>query len=80
MKREEILKLIERNVQEILFVDLEVEPHQSLKDLGANSIDRADIIMQTLEELALKVPLVEFAGAGNIEGIISIIDGHLNKP
>lgn len=49
-----------------------IKPSDSLKDLGANSIDRAEIIIRTMSELNLKIPLVELAPAKNINDIISI--------
>lgn len=45
----------------------------SLKELGANSIDRSEIIMMTLESLYLKTPLIEFASAENIEDLAGIL-------
>lgn len=45
----------------------------SLKSLGANSIDRADIIMMTLESLSLNIPLVEMAKADNIGELAGLI-------
>jgi polyketide biosynthesis acyl carrier protein len=45
----------------------------SLKALGANSMDRADIIMMTLETLNLNIPLMEMAKADNIGELAGII-------
>lgn len=45
----------------------------SLAALGANSVDRADIIMMTLEDFDIMIPLVSFSNAKNIEGIADII-------
>lgn len=56
--------------------DLEGHHFQSndaLKDLDANSIDRSEIVMMTLESLSLKIPLIEIAGAGNIGELASIL-------
>ena len=47
----------------------------SLKALGANSIDRADIIMMTLETLALNIPLHEMAKAENIGDLAGMLQG-----
>lgn len=38
----------------------------SLKDLGLNSIDRAEIIMLILESLEIKAPMADFAQAKNV--------------
>lgn len=49
----------------------------SLRELGANSIDRAEIIMMTLEALQLSVPLIETAQAENIGELAAILAGKL---
>lgn len=49
----------------------------SLKSLGANSIDRVDIIVDTMEKISLKVPMVEFGGLKNIEEIIDVMYSKL---
>ena len=51
----------------------QVQPTDSLKSLGANSIDRADIIMMTLESLSLNIPLIHMAKAENIGDLARII-------
>jgi polyketide biosynthesis acyl carrier protein len=38
----------------------------SLRELGANSIDRSEIVMMTLESLSLRIPLIEIAAVRNI--------------
>jgi polyketide biosynthesis acyl carrier protein len=49
------------------------KPTDSLKALGANSIDRADIIMLTLESLSVNIPLFEMAKAENIGDLAGLI-------
>jgi polyketide biosynthesis acyl carrier protein len=66
--REAVFNLLVGHVREVV---PDLAAHQfsstdSLKDLGANSIDRAEILVMTLDDLSLKVPLVEFAGAANL--------------
>lgn len=51
----------------------------SLKELGANSIDRAEILIRTMSELQIKIPLVKFAQAKNIEEIVLIFLAGMNK-
>jgi polyketide biosynthesis acyl carrier protein len=72
MTKEEILEIIKRNLLELL-PDLEavaMDPSQSMKDLGANSVDRMDVVIQTKEELGLKFPLNELGGVENIQGLV----------
>lgn len=68
MTVEDIFQKIVENTTDVL---PELEAHSfkledSLKSLGANSIDRSEIVMMTLEDLDLSVPLVEFAKVANI--------------
>lgn len=53
--------------------DTDIKITDSLADLGANSVDRADIIMMTLEDVNISIPLISFKDARNIEGIIDVI-------
>lgn len=75
MTVDEIFNMLVKNTTEVVF---ELEDHDfkmtdSLKELGANSIDRSEIIMMTLEDLDKEMPLVEFAKAGNMGELASLI-------
>jgi polyketide biosynthesis acyl carrier protein len=74
-----ILDIIKQNVQDIIPTILaeQITPANSLKELGANSIDRAEIIMLTLQALRLKVPLAVFSGAKNIGELVDLIQREL---
>jgi polyketide biosynthesis acyl carrier protein len=50
-----------------------------LRDLGANSVDRAEILTLTMEALSLKMPLVELAKAEDIAGLVEIFEQWLAK-
>jgi len=41
-----------------------------MKDLGANSVDRVDVVIQTMEELGLKFPLHKVGAVENMQGLI----------
>ena len=51
----------------------QISIEDSLKEIGANSIDRMDIIIETMEKLGVKIPLVEFGQLKNIEGIVDLL-------
>jgi polyketide biosynthesis acyl carrier protein len=75
VNQEQIFEIIVSHVREVL-PELEAHPFQqtdSLRALGANSVDRADILMMTLETLSLNIPLPELAKAENIGELASII-------
>ncbi|MEU8268264.1 acyl carrier protein [Sphaerisporangium sp. NPDC049002] len=68
MRSEEILPLITEAIVEVL---PELEGHaftesNSLEGLGANSMDRAEIVMLVLERLDLEIPLVDTFGPQNL--------------
>ena len=75
VSREEIFEIIVRHTREVVpeLEAHEFRPNDSLKALGANSVDRADVIMMTLESLMLNIPLVEMARAENISELADII-------
>jgi polyketide biosynthesis acyl carrier protein len=81
MDKEKIFQILKESFNEII-PDIPVDSiriEDSLKDLGANSIDRADIIMLAAETLNVVVPMVEFAKARNIGEIVDILYAAKNK-
>jgi polyketide biosynthesis acyl carrier protein len=75
VSKETIVEVIIRHTREVIphLERYQLQPSDSLKALGANSIDRADIIMMTLESLCLNIPLVAMAKAENIGELAGII-------
>lgn len=75
MSKESVFEVIVRHIRDVLpdLAGRPLLPSDSLRALGANSVDRADIIMSTLESLSLDVPLVEMARAENIGDLAGII-------
>ncbi len=79
MQRDAILRAIIDSIIEV-FPELStvtITENDSLHQLGANSIDRAEIIMLTLSKLKLKIPLILFAPAKNIAMLITIFANEL---
>lgn len=74
MKSDQIFTLIKQNTLELLpeLANRPIQMTDSLRDLGANSIDRAEILIKTMANLNLKVPLIDFARAKNIEELVNI--------
>ncbi|MFI1761420.1 acyl carrier protein [Streptomyces sp. NPDC020800] len=75
MAIQEVFDLVVKHTCEVM---PELDGHtfvatDSLRELGANSMDRAEIIMMTLEALAVSIPLVELAGANNIGELAKLI-------
>ena len=65
--RKEIINVIDGISPEVITIE------KRLKDLGADSIDRVDIMSKTLEVLGLTIPLVELGRAKNIRDLVDIL-------
>jgi polyketide biosynthesis acyl carrier protein len=79
MTKEEIFAIVTRHAREVV---PGLDEHRfvlsdSLKELGANSMDRSEIVMMTLDSLSLRIPLVETAGAKNIGELVSVLHEKL---
>lgn len=74
MERETIWEALKKNIFELFpeYKQLTINPTDSLRELGANSVDRAEIIMLTLSHLKLQIPLIEFAKAKNLDELVDI--------
>lgn len=68
MTKTELLDIIARHTREIVpgLEAHQFEASDRLADLGANSVDRAEIAMLVQETLNLTVPRVELFGPKNI--------------
>jgi polyketide biosynthesis acyl carrier protein len=79
MNKQEVFVAIKRNILEVLpgLDEGRVVPEASMRDLGANSIDRADILIMTMESLRLKFPLAELGSLKNLQGLVDFLHGKL---
>lgn len=79
MNVNDVFEIIVRNTCEVIPA---LQGHQfqfddSLRDLGANSVDRSEIIMMTLESLSLNIPMIQLARAENMGDLASIFHAKL---
>ncbi|AZC18471.1 MULTISPECIES: acyl carrier protein [Pseudomonas] len=79
MTREQIFELIVRHVRQVIptLASHAFTRSDRLRDLGANSVDRAEIVMLVLESLSLSIPRVELFGPGNIGELADLIHTRL---
>jgi polyketide biosynthesis acyl carrier protein len=79
MIKEELFAIVVRHACEVL-PDLEAhefEPTDRLVDLGANSVDRAEIVMMIMESLSLRIPRVELFGVRDIGELVDVLHQKL---
>lgn len=75
MDKEKILQIIKKYTIEVApeLKDIPIEPTDSLKYLGIDSVNRAEIITMVMEELSLNVPRIQLAGAKNIGELADLL-------
>lgn len=75
MSKDEIFEIVKRHTCEVI-PELNVHEFQridKLADLGANSVDRAEIVSKTLEFLKLQIPRVELFGVKNLGELVDVL-------
>jgi polyketide biosynthesis acyl carrier protein len=80
MNKMKLIELIARHTREVL-PGLEAHqfiPSDQLVDLGADSVDRAEIAMLVQESLGLSVPRVQLFGPKNIGELADLFLQKLN--
>ncbi|MNG04988.1 Polyketide biosynthesis acyl-carrier-protein AcpK [compost metagenome] len=75
MNKEDIFALVAQHVCEVIpeLEGYEFKSNERLADLGANSVDRAEIVALTMEALSLQIPRVELFGAKNIGELVDVL-------
>lgn len=75
ISKEEIFKIITQHTCEVI---PELEGHEfkyedRLAELGANSVDRAEISMAAMETLKVRIPRVALAGVKNMGELAEVL-------
>lgn len=76
MNHQDVLEVVRRTAAEVL---PDIDPAAvaldgtTLTDLGANSIDRADIVTMAMEELDITVPVGEFERVRDIRSLVELL-------
>jgi polyketide biosynthesis acyl carrier protein len=79
MNEYKVFEAVRRNVA-IVVPELDPESisiEDALADLGCTSVDRADVVALTMEELGISVPVREFEGVRNIRALVNVFARHV---
>lgn len=81
MNETKVMEVIIGHTREVLpgLANYQFHADDSLRELGANSIDRSEIVMMTLESLSLAIPLIEVARASSVGELASILYSKLPR-
>ena len=73
--KNELFELVLEHVRTVLpdLATVAVQPSDSLRDLGANSMDRAEIVMGVMDALSLSIPRVELFGPKNLGKLVDLL-------
>lgn len=79
MNETEIFDVVRRRTVEVL---PDVQPSAvsidgRLVDLGANSLDRVDIVTLTMDELGVVVPVEEFGGVNDLRSLVALLGKYV---
>ena len=78
---ERIFGVVKANVVKVLTgldPDL-VTIERSLTELGANSVDRVEVVLYSAEDLGLDVPRAELHGARNLADLVAVLRRHAGR-
>jgi polyketide biosynthesis acyl carrier protein len=75
MTREEIFTLLKHHITRVLpgVTRDQILPEMSLKELGADSVDRADISTSLNDDLGVDIPLVELGKVADLGGLVDLL-------
>jgi polyketide biosynthesis acyl carrier protein len=79
MTNDELFQLVVRHAKEVIpeLASHIFQRNDRLAELGANSMDRAEILMLVLDSLSLKIPRVELFGPKNIGELVELLGRKL---
>ena len=78
---ERVLILVKEIICEVLpdLDQAQIVPNKSLLELGANSVDRVEVVTMSMERLDLTVPLSKFANVNNIGELVEALCKELSS-
>jgi polyketide biosynthesis acyl carrier protein len=79
MDKQTIFRIVIGNVREVIpeLALHNVAAVDDLASLGANSLDRAEIVNLTLEKLALDIPRIDLINAKSIGALVDLLQAKL---
>jgi acyl carrier protein len=75
MTREAILAVVKKHLLQTVddLKEDQIDTSQSMKALGANSLDIVEVVSCTMRELRIKVPRAELSRLTNVDGLVDLL-------
>ena len=75
MTREEMFDVIKLNIRMIIDdVDQELAETDSMRDLGADSIEIVEVVSRSMKQLRIRVPRTELMEAENLKDLLDLFE------
>jgi polyketide biosynthesis acyl carrier protein len=80
MTEEEIFAVIRAQIVDVLpeTAGINITLDHSMRDLGANSIDRMDVVIAAQDELGITVPGAALTRAEDLRSLVAVFRSHLS--
>lgn len=81
MTRAQVLEIVMQQVREVLpqVATAELRPEVSLRELGANSLDRMEVVSLAMQALSLRFPVRELSKVSNIGELADALYERLSR-
>lgn len=70
--RDDVELVVHQQIAEIL-PSVPIAGDRHLKDLGADSVDRVEILLGVLDRLGLRAPLSDFRDVPNVDALVDVL-------
>lgn len=81
MNREQILNVVVKHIK--LNVDglenIEIDPHKTIVEYGASSLDSVEIVSACMRELKIKIPRTEVSSFKTIDDLVELFTKFKNE-
>jgi acyl carrier protein len=80
--REEMFAVVRSNIQEIVesAKGVEIKETDSMRDLGADSLEIVEVVSRSMKALRIKVPRTELSGARNLKDLLDLFEKFAAAP
>ncbi|MEU2394183.1 MULTISPECIES: phosphopantetheine-binding protein [unclassified Streptomyces] len=79
MTPDEIFAVVRRNLIDVLpeLTESQITLDHSMRELGANSIDRMDVVIATQDDLGVRVPAEQLTRANDLRSLVAVLSEHV---
>jgi len=81
VEREQIVSVVRKHLAEVIgdLKPSDIDTTQSMKDLGATSLDIVEVVSLTRRELNVKVPRSELNKLTNMDGLVDLLHASMQQ-